>query len=61
MTAGSSTPYRSRPKGISRVLKEIEGLMQAKRKGDWLDLLVTLLEAWERKRYPLDLPDAINS
>jgi len=43
-----------------RVLKEIEGLMRAKRNtpdGDRLDVLVTLVEAWERKRFPLDLPD----
>jgi HTH-type transcriptional regulator/antitoxin HigA len=47
-----------------RVLKEIEGLMMAKRntaKGDRLDVLVTLVEAWERKHYPLDLPDPIEA
>jgi HTH-type transcriptional regulator/antitoxin HigA len=45
-----------------RVLKEIEGLMAAKRNtpaGDRLDVLVTLVEAWERKHYPLDLPDPV--
>jgi len=45
-----------------RVLKEIEGLMMAKRhtaEGDRLDVLVTLVEAWERKHYPLDLPDPV--
>jgi HTH-type transcriptional regulator/antitoxin HigA len=47
-----------------RVLKEIEGLMRAERntpEGDRLDVLVTLVEAWERKHYPLDLPDAIEA
>lgn len=47
-----------------RVLKEIEGLMAAKRKspeGDRLDVLVTLVEAWERKQFPLDLPDPIEA
>ena len=47
-----------------RVLKEIEGLMQAKRNtpaGDRLDVLVTLVEAWEAKHYPLDLPDAVEA
>ena len=47
-----------------RVLKEIEGLMRARRntpEGDRLDVLVTLVEAWERKRFPLDLPDAIEA
>ena len=36
------------------VLKEIEGLIMAKRntpEGDRLDVLVTLVEAWERKHY----------
>ncbi len=36
-----------------RVLKEIEGLMNAKRgtpQGDRFDVLVALVEAWERKR-----------
>jgi HTH-type transcriptional regulator/antitoxin HigA len=35
-----------------RILKEIEGLMNAKRntpEGDRLDVLVTLVEAWEAK------------
>ena len=43
-------------------LKEIEGLMTAKRntpEGDRLDVLVTLVEAWERKHYPFDLPDPV--
>jgi HTH-type transcriptional regulator / antitoxin HigA len=47
-----------------RVLKEIEGLMTAKRNtpaGDRLDVLVTLVEAWERKHYPLDLPDPVEA
>ena len=37
-----------------RTLKEIEGLMTAKRntpEGDRLDVLVTLVEAWEAKHY----------
>lgn len=45
-----------------RVLKDIERLMAAKRstpEGDRLDVLVTLVEAWERKHYPLDLPDPV--
>jgi HTH-type transcriptional regulator / antitoxin HigA len=47
-----------------RVLKEIETLMNAKRntaEGDRLDVLVTLVEAWEAKHYPLDIPDAIEA
>jgi HTH-type transcriptional regulator / antitoxin HigA len=47
-----------------RALKEIEGLMPAKRntpEGDRLDVLVTLVEAWEARNYPLDLPDPIEA
>jgi HTH-type transcriptional regulator/antitoxin HigA len=43
-----------------RFLREIEGIMNARRntpEGDRLDILVTLVEAWERKHYPLDLLD----
>lgn len=45
-----------------RTLTEIEGLMGAKRRtpeGDRLDVLVTLVEAWEAKHYPIDLPDPV--
>jgi HTH-type transcriptional regulator/antitoxin HigA len=44
-------------------LKEIESLMDARpntTKGDRLDVLTTLVEAYERKRFPLDLPDAVS-
>ena len=47
-----------------RVLKEIEGLVSARRNsadGDRLDILVTLVEAWERKHYLLDLPDPVEA
>ena len=45
-----------------RTLKEIEGLMMARRntpEGDRLDVLVTLVEAWEAKHYQLDFPDPV--
>jgi HTH-type transcriptional regulator/antitoxin HigA len=29
--------------------------------GDYLDVLVTLVEAWERRHYPLDLPDPVEA
>lgn len=54
-------PIKSR-RDYQRALKEIEGLMNAKRnapEGDRLDVLVTWVEAWEAKHYPLDLPDAV--
>ncbi|MCX7360587.1 MAG: transcriptional regulator [Alphaproteobacteria bacterium] len=47
-----------------RTLKEIEGLMMARRgtpEGDRLDILVTLVEAWEAKHYSLDLPDPVSA
>jgi HTH-type transcriptional regulator / antitoxin HigA len=43
-------------------LKAIESLMGAKRgspEGDRLDVLVTLVEAYEARRFPLDLPDPV--
>ncbi len=45
-----------------RALREIESLMTASHnspEGDRLDVLVTLVEAWETKHYPLDLPDPV--
>ena len=56
-------PIKNR-RGYLRALKDIEGLMSAKRntpEGDRLDVLVTLVEAWERKHYPLDLPDPVEA
>ena len=45
-------------------LKEIESLMMAKAntpEGERLEVLVTLVEAYERKHYPLDLPDPVEA
>lgn len=45
-------------------LKEIEGLMLAEAdtpEGDRLDVLVTLVEAYERKHYPIDFPDPVEA
>ncbi len=47
-----------------RALKEIETLMGAKRNtpaGDRLDVLVTLVEAFEARHYPMDLPDPVEA
>ena len=57
------TPIKSQ-RDYRRVLREIEGLMGARRnsgEGDRLDVLVTLVEAWERKHYLLDLPDPVEA
>ena len=45
-------------------LKEIESLMMAQPDtpdGEKLDVLVTLVEAYESKHYPLDLPDPVEA
>lgn len=45
-------------------LKEIEGLMSAEPdspQGDRLDVLVTLVEAYEREHYPVGFPDPVEA
>ena len=45
-------------------LKEIDSLMMAEPNtpdGEKLDVLVTLVEAYEAKHYPLDLPDPVEA
>jgi len=45
-------------------LKEVENLMMAEPntpEGEKLDVLVTLIEAYERKHFPLDLPDPVEA
>jgi HTH-type transcriptional regulator/antitoxin HigA len=45
-------------------LKAVESLMTARRntpEGDRLDVLATLIEAHERKHFPMDLPDAVEA
>ena len=45
-------------------LNQIETLMNAQEdtsEGDQLDVLVTLVEAYERKVYPVDLPDPVEA
>lgn len=45
-------------------LKAVESLMGVRAnspEGDRLDVLVTLVEAYERKHFPMDLPDAVEA
>ncbi|RPI68640.1 MAG: transcriptional regulator [Geobacteraceae bacterium] len=45
-------------------LKEVERLMSAEAgqpEGDRLDVLVTLVEAYEREHYPVDFPDPVEA
>jgi HTH-type transcriptional regulator / antitoxin HigA len=47
-----------------KALKEIEGLWDAKpntAKGDRLDVLVTLVEAYEQRRYRVEPPDPVEA
>ena len=53
----SDTDYRA-------TLKEAEALMMAApgtAEGERLDVLVTLIEAYERRHYALDLPDPVEA
>ena len=56
-------PIRSK-RDHAAVLKEAERLWGAKagtRDGDRLDVLVTLIEAYEEEHYPIDPPDPIEA
>lgn len=56
-------PIRTK-KDYEAALKDVEGLMGAKRntaEGDRLDVLVTLIEAYEARHFPLDLPDPVEA
>lgn len=47
-----------------RVLKEIDGLMDARSntpEGDRLDLLATLAEAWEARHHAIGVPDPVKT
>ena len=54
-------PIRTK-RDYEAALKEIERLMGAKRnspEGDRLDVLVTLVEAYEARHFPVELPDPV--
>jgi HTH-type transcriptional regulator/antitoxin HigA len=56
-------PIRTK-RDYEAALVEIERLMTAKRntpEGDRLDILVTLVEAYEARHFPLDLPDPVEA
>jgi HTH-type transcriptional regulator/antitoxin HigA len=56
-------PIRSE-RDYEAALKEVERLWGAKagtRDGDRLDVLVTLIDAYESEHYPMDPPDAIDA
>lgn len=55
------TPIRTE-RDYEAALAEIEGLMQARPdtlEGDRLDVLATLVEAWEAEHFPIEAPDPI--
>ena len=54
-------PIKTEP-DYRAALREIETLMSAQPdspEGEKLDVLTTLIEAYERKHYPLEMPDAV--
>ena len=56
-------PVRTK-RDYDAALREIETLMTARRgtpEGDRLDVLATLVEAYEAKHFPLDLPDPVEA
>lgn len=56
-------PIRTRT-DYAAALREIESLMTARKnspEGERLDVLVTLVEAYERRHFPLDLPDPVEA
>ena len=56
-------PIRTK-RDYEAALKAIGALMHAKRntpEGDRLDVLVTLVEAYEAKHFPVDLPDPVEA
>jgi HTH-type transcriptional regulator/antitoxin HigA len=60
---GELKPIRSET-DYDKALTEVERLWGAKLgtpEGDRLDILVTLIEAYEDKRYPMDPPDPIQA
>src|SRR5262249_44138182 len=57
------TPIKTQ-RDYRRALKRIESLMTAKRgtaEGDHLDILATLVEAWQRSRNPLALAGPVEA
>ena len=61
--AGEVKPIRSK-RDHESALKEVERLWGAKsgtRDGDRLDVLATLIEAYEEEHYPIDPPDPIEA
>lgn len=53
----NDTDYRAALKAVERVMDAGKGTPA----GDKLDVLVTLIEAYEAKRFPMDLPDPVST
>ncbi|EPJ88173.1 MULTISPECIES: helix-turn-helix domain-containing protein [Pseudomonas] len=51
--------YRAALKAVSPLFdKEPE---PGSSEGDWFDVMITLIEAYEAKHFPMDLPDAVDA
>ena len=53
----NETDYRTTLREIETLMAAVEGSPE----GDRLDVLVTLVEAYERTHFPMDLPDPIEA
>jgi len=56
-------PIRTK-KDYAAALREIEGLMDAEygsARGDRLDVITTLVQAYEAKHFPMNLPDPVEA
>jgi len=63
MAAPEISPIQTK-RDYEASLKAIEGLWGAKTgtpEGDWLDVLATLVDAYETEHYPMDPPDLIEA
>lgn len=57
------TPIKTE-QDYQEALRQVERLMDAQygtSRGDKLDVLTTLIEAWEEKHYPIDFPDPVDA
>ena len=56
-------PFRT-DEDYRATLRELDSLMTAELgtpEGERLNVLTTLVDAWERKHFPLDLPDPVEA
>ena len=47
--------------GVLKTIERLWGAPEGTSKGDLLDVLITLVEAYERTHYPIDVPDPLDA